>query len=171
MAKYKKITPENFFERDHKFDVINLATKEVRPLMPHDVLGFLDTLRLHDTVPENVSEMFEVAKGTWAYGLLYAPLRTMGEHYGVLCVEAALYALYVANEGKSRKATMGRTLSYLRTRNLLPEINVRPDGKTSFDLVLFLRNDLFAHPKTTALLGATSSILTMCVELINALYP
>jgi hypothetical protein len=174
MSKHKEITLDTFLQPDPPGSggIIPSPIKG-GPAPAHYLEGFdMANVTLTSRVPENVAELLEVAKGAYMYGYLYMPLQVMGDHYGILAVEAALYDMYKANGGTKSKATMGDTISYLQKRKLLT--NTGPNfgqGPTGYHTVLAMRDRIFAHPRRFEGVGLGPAILRICADIINALYP
>jgi phosphotransferase system glucose/maltose/N-acetylglucosamine-specific IIC component len=142
-----------------------------------DLLEYVHDLKLVDRVAPDVAELFEMATGAYVYGFLYRPLMTMGYHYALLAVEAALLATYEQHGGTDKKATMGTTLLYLMDKGLLPMIPSPVHGPggdfpTAYHLVKQMRDGVFSHPRFATMLGIGGfHIFELCADLINALYP
>jgi hypothetical protein len=177
MSRHKAITKENFLQPDALPGGTSIVQGDIRPMIVEDLLEPVRDFKLTDRVPSDVAELFEVATGAYVYGFLYRPLMTMGYHYALLAVEAALLATYEQHSGRDKKATMGTTLAYLMKRGLLPLVQSpvpSPLGNfpTAYHLVKQMRDGVFAHPRFATMLGVGGfHIFELCADLINALYP
>ena len=175
MPNHKQIRSDNFFETDPPGNIMMTIDRGVaHPMIPQSLINLMNAPKnqLVSEVPEDVSALFDVAKGAFVYGLVYRPLLTMGLHYAVLAVEAALYDRYIANDGKNPTATMGETIPYLagEKRRLLPQIHASQDFATGYHWALAMRNNVFAHPKFATTFTVGVSKFHVCADLINALY-
>ena len=173
MSRHKSINKDNFLQPDALPGEVAIVQGHVRAMIVEDLLEYVREFKLTDRVPPDVAELFEVATGACVYGFLYRPLLTMGYHYALLAVEAALFATYEEHGGMDKKATMGITLAYLKKESLLPLLPSPVDGfPAAYDLVKRMRDNVFAHPRFATMLGVGGfSIFELCVDLINALYP
>jgi hypothetical protein len=168
---------DNFLQPDALPGEAAIIQGRVRPGTVEDLLKYVHDLKLTDHVPPDVAELFEVATGAYVHGLLYRPLMTMGYHYALLAVEAALLAIYDQHGGTDEKATMGTTLPYLMAKGLLPLTQSpvpSPTGNfpTAYHLVKEMRDKVFSHPRIAAMMGIGGfHIFELCADLINALYP
>jgi hypothetical protein len=173
MSRHKAIDKDNFIQPDALPGEMAIVQGRARPIIVEDLLEYVHDFKLTDRVPPEVAELFEVATGAYVYGFLYRPLMTMGYHYALLAVEAALLATYEQHGGTDKKATMGTALAYLNDKNLLPLVSSPVDNSpTAYHLVKKMRDSVFAHPRFAAMLGLGGfHIFELCADLINALYP
>jgi hypothetical protein len=176
MSRHKAITKDNFLQPDALPGETAIVQGHIRTMGVEDLLETVREFELTDRVPPDVAELFEVATGAYVYGFLYRPLMTMGYHYALLAVEAALLATYDQHGGTDMKATMGTTLPYLMAKGLLPLTQSpvpSPTGNfpTPYHLVKDMRDKVFSHPRFAAMMGIGGfHILGLCADLINALY-
>jgi len=173
VSKHKQITLDTFFQADPPGSggIIPSPIGD-GPAPAHYLDGFdMANVTLRNRVPENVAELFEVAKGAYMYGYLYMPLKIMADHYGILAVEAALYATYAANGGPDPEATMGRTIPFLEQKCLLPDVGPTFGRSSGYHEVKAMRDKLLAHPRSLVSLDLGPGVLKICADLINALYP
>lgn len=160
MGKFKTITAESYFQPSIPIGLMVAEGVYVRPATLLDFLRPLDAIQLGDGVPGEVVDLFEVAKGASAYGYLYWPLFTVGVHYAILAVEAALHERYRRNGGPDRNATMGVTIPFLERKGLLPE-----SQREYFTIAQKLRNE-FSHPKFALITGPGFPALKRSADLI-----
>jgi hypothetical protein len=177
MSRYKAINKENFLQPDALPGETAMVQGHVRTMSVEDLLESVREFEPTDRVPPDVAELFEVATGAYVYGFLYRPLLTMGYHYALMAVEAALFATYEKHGGTNKKATMGTTLPYLMAKGFLPMIPSPVPGPgrdfpTAYHLVKQMRDGVFSHPRFATMLGIGGfHIFELCADLINALYP
>ncbi|HEX6749224.1 MAG TPA: DUF4145 domain-containing protein [Longimicrobium sp.] len=90
--KTKRLTAENWLEPDPVSTLLAVVDRRdgsVRPLAPEDYVQPALQPQLTSMVPEDVHDLFEVARGALAYGYYFYPLLTIAADQCVRVAEAA----------------------------------------------------------------------------------
>ena len=176
-------------ERQRFFAMVNKATGESRQLQAKDIHERAKEAALHAGVPEEIRSHFATAQNLVAYSWFYYPFNVAAELQAYVSVEFALRNKYPGNSAQSFKTLLNRAISeglvrsdgFTYGRNPVqieypPELGIQPTSASTHDYVQevaealrSLRNSL-AHGTTTLhMKGGT--IVFVCAELINQLFP
>lgn len=115
-AQLKTITKDNWLEVDSiissgVFARFSMTDASVKPLTATDWVERFLTPKLSPTVPDEVRELFEVARGAMLYGVCFYPLFTLGLEQAFRLMEAAAKAK-ATSLGISMVNAKGRYRSY-----------------------------------------------------------
>ena len=162
---FKQVSPENWLKIDPVWGAFGAVAEQPDPFDPWivEVLGF----NLSLSVPVEVRKLFEVARGTIAYSLLYYPLITIGTEQLFRVYEAAAtHKCGQLNAPASQTAQFAHRIKWLVERGaILPEDRIR------WDAVRDLRNST-SHPKNQSIFDPNMalSMLEGTVALIGHLF-
>jgi len=165
---FKKITLANWLERD------DALTGLLRPssngtyilLSGKDYLEDICRPSLGDNVPEELHELFEVARGAMSYGYFFYPLFTLAAEQLFRIAERAVAMKCETIGAPKSRDTFERRIAYLYEQAILSE-----EDKKRWDGIRELRNRS-SHPDQQDILppAMTIRLITTLAERINALY-
>jgi len=164
VSLYKELTPENWLTEDHvleslrqiggDFDQQRWATRVLR-------------LALSPTVPQQIRDLFGVARGALLYGAFFYPMFTLGLEQLFRVAEASVDARCKALGAPSRCKTYEKKLEWLREQGVLV-----PADAQHWAILRQLRNSA-SHPEMQLILtpGSVIDWFERVVARVNALYP
>jgi hypothetical protein len=161
---FKRLTVENWLTPDPVWQhfahppFADPATAWVQDIMIHD---------LAPTVPLAVRRLFEVARGSLAYGFLFYPLLTVGTEQISRVLEAAVANRCIALMTSSKDDSFSDRINWLHEAGHFSAAQHR-----RWHNARKLRNHS-SHPKDQSIVdpNMTVEMLRMAVELINELFP
>jgi hypothetical protein len=98
----KILTKNNWQEMDPTCDnflFLDHDTGNSGPLFPDQWVDTMFATQLHEVVPDDIKELFEVARATMLYGYFYYPLFNLGLEQFHRVAEAALSKIYQTQNG------------------------------------------------------------------------
>jgi Domain of unknown function (DUF4145) len=123
-------------------------------------------VELKEHVPEEIRELFAVARGAMLYGWFFYPMFALGEEQLYRVLEAAVRARYRQIGGKEREPRFSTALRMLIERDVIPE-----QDRESWDAARELRNAGSHREEHQALPpGDILRHLEMAVHDINRLF-
>lgn len=161
--------------RNTRFVVIKQKTGERRELSLQDIYEAVKSVDLHNDVPEDVRNQFNVARNLAIYTWFSYSFHQVSELKAFSTVEYALRKLYGNNKQSFRslieKAVSDDLLKDSRFSHI--EIDSQSNNSQKYvkhlpDLMPKLRNDL-AHGSCTLHPGSVSN-LQICADFINQLF-
>lgn len=118
---FKKLTPENWREFEETWLVKIKADGTSSPLTADDITAEILEGELHSSVPDDVRNLFEVARGVMCYGGFFYPAYTVGHDQLFKVMEAAVaHKCALVGAPKSVKRYWER-LSWLIENEHIPE--------------------------------------------------
>lgn len=138
---FKQLTVENFDRRDETNDAfakLNLATGEVAPVTGQDRARAFLSVEMGAHVPQEVRDLFAVARGTMLYGEFFYPLYTLGDQQMHRVTDAAAHHRYLQLGGEvkgGRLPSFHRRIQWLIAEGAIPQ-----DQQTRWDAYRGLRN-------------------------------
>lgn len=122
--------------------------------------------QLMDSVPEEIKDLFEVARGALVYAYLFYPLHALASEQFYRVNEAAVITKCKQFGCPKTKKSFRDKVDWLITKGI-----IHPDKRVVWDAIRKLRNSS-SHPKSQGLLtpGNALSILDRTVEEINSLF-
>jgi hypothetical protein len=166
---FKTLTSENWLMPDPTsvvFVKLSHQDGKISTMTGEEWLGLFLDPRLSMSVPENVRALFEVARGSLAYGYFFYPLYTL----------ACEQLFRVAETAVSEKCKMMGAPKKVRTfehkvQFLLDNQALSAEDKLEWDAVRLFRNST-SHPNRQHILppGAVASLLFSIGQKINALF-
>ena len=169
MYGFKTLTTENWLQPDTAsvpFVKLSHSDGTVSRMSAEDWLSFFLDPTLSKSVPENVHTLFEVARGSLAYGYFFCPLYTLACEQLFRTAEAAVSEkceLLVAPKGVK---TFKDKVQFLMERQV-----ISAEQFSDWDGVRMFRN-LTSHPERQKILppGAVATLLFGISEAINELF-
>jgi hypothetical protein len=121
---------------------------------------------LDPAVPEGVRRLFETARSTLAYSLMFYPLLTLGAEQLFRVLEAAVSIKCKAMNAPASIRVFAKKIEWLGENGLISSGEQR-----RWDAIRHLRN-LASHPEDQAILSQSDAlhILDSTVELTNSLF-
>lgn len=164
---FKAITPENWQSEDE------VAQYFVRD--PNVWIELYLSPKLSQQVPEDITALFEVARGAMIYGWYFYPLLTLGTEQCYRIAEAAVRyrckqldepLVLVTNKGRERQRTFHDLCQALVQRGAIPESDIE-----FWKAARHLRN-WASHPQDQPILmpGQAAGTLRRTAEKINELF-
>lgn len=177
MPEFKKLTPDNWNQRDpigSHFVLIDKATGVQRTPRGDEWAKLILEPQLDDAVPDDVVELFEVARGTLCYGFYFYPLYTLGSEQLYQVMEAAVSHRCEQLRAPKRRKRYAEKLDWLIEHGLIPQdcmvqwqasrhlrnhashgtqqcIYMPTDGVSGVDITAERINELFTRSPTTAI--------------------
>ncbi len=140
--------------------------REPRSISGEEWVKVITASVLEESVPEEVRDLFETARGALVYGYFFYPLYALGEGQLFRVVEAA-----VTNKCKVMGAPARIKRFYDRVEWLVSQGVIPKQEKGKWDVIRELRN-FESHPERQTLLppGTVVGMLRRIAEEINALF-
>lgn len=166
--KFKVLTTDNWLEPDPTstmFMKFSHSDESVSSMSGEDWVSQFLSPKLKDTVPEEVRALFEVARGSLAYGCFFYPLYALAGEQLFRVAEAAV-SIKSKLYGASEKSTF-----YQNLKSLLDSGVISNQEYSDWENIRKLRNE-FSHPKQQNILppGAVATLLYRVADKINALF-
>ena len=169
-SNFKILTPENWLFADPAstiFSKISHTDGTVTPMSGQEWLALFLDPTLSKSVPENVRALFEVARGSLAYGYFFYPLYTLACEQLFRVAEAA-----VSEKCRMLGASAKKTKTFEKKVQFLFDSQVISDEeRLDWDAVRNFRNST-SHPQQQMILppGAVASLLFRIGEKVNKLF-
>lgn len=126
-VSFKRLTVDNFDERDHTNDIfgkLDRDTGQVTRVTGRDRAAAFLAVELGGHVPEEVRDLFAVARGTMLYGEFFYPLFTLGDEQMHRVADAAAQHRYLQLGGEvtgGHVPSFHRRIAWLIERGAIPE--------------------------------------------------
>jgi len=122
---------------------------------------------LDPTVPLNIRRLFEIARGTLVYSLMFYPLLTLGTEQMFRVFEAALSAKCADLGAPAKVKTFAEKIEWLTKSGAI----VDAPEKNRWTSIRHLRNEA-SHPKDQSIFPPSEAlhIVDAAIELINPLF-
>jgi hypothetical protein len=165
---YKKLTIENWTESDpvnHNFARLSPLVGRIQMDQNDWAREFL-SVGLDDHVPEEIRDLFEIARGAMLYGWFFYPLFRLGEEQLYRVLEAATQLRYRQQEGPKKSPRYEETITLLTKQGVIPLEEVE-----RWTAARRLRNEA-SHPKQVSVMppGAVLGMLKVSARDINDLF-
>ena len=167
--KFKKITTDNWLNPDDAwsyFVKISSVNGGIGPISAEDwITGILEP-KLKDYVPENIQELFEIARYSMTYGFFFYPLITVAEEQLFRVVETAVTLKCKTIGAPKFVNKFHKRIDFLAHRNIIPEQEIE-----NWHAIRQLRN-IASHPdfQNISTPGEVIRILHRTSEEINFLF-
>lgn len=167
--KTKRLTIENWLEPDPVSTLLAVVDRRdgsVRPLAPADYVQPALQPQLGANVPEDICDLFEVARGALAYGYYFYPLLTLAADQCFRVAEAAA-DMKAAELGCPKKVrTFNEKIDWLASQGV-----VSAQDQESWHGLRELRNRA-SHPRRQHIFtpGIAFNIFHHVADLVNALF-
>jgi hypothetical protein len=121
---------------------------------------------LDPAVPVPIRKLFEIARGTLVYSLMFYPLLTVGTEQMFRVFDAAVSAKCKAMQAPAKVQRFADKIKWLGEQAVIP-----PEQQPRWDAIRHLRNQA-SHPTDQSILPPAEAltILDVAVELINPLF-
>ena len=166
----KRLAADNWLKMDpvmRGWSIVNRKTEESRPKGGEEWLEDILEPTLHDDVPEEIREQFEVARGAMAYGFFFYPLYTLGDAQLFRVADSAIYHKWVAVGSPSKGNTFAERLDRLLEGEVL-------DRETAerWRAVRRLRNST-SHETRQSIESPVDAVMSLrgVSEMIQVLFP
>jgi hypothetical protein len=123
-------------------------------------------IELDPAVPDSVRKLFEIARGTLVYSLMFYPLLTLGTEQMFRVFEASVSAKCKAMNAPPKVRTFADKIDWLGKSAVIPL-----EQQPRWTAVRHLRNEA-SHPRNQNILppGEALTIVDIAVELITPLF-
>lgn len=138
---FKKLTVENFDQRDeanNAFGRLDLTIGKVVPVTRHDRARAFLSVELGEHVPQEVRDLFAVARGTMLYGEFFYPMYTLGDEQMHRVTDAAAHHRYLQLGGELESGNVPSF--YGRIKRLIGKGAIPEEEQTRWDAYRQLRN-------------------------------
>ena len=173
MAGFKDLTVENWQERDPTNEIFHHLDRKrggVVQTSGDDWAGLFLAVQLDGGVPEDVQNLFAVARGTMLYGHYFYPLYTVGDEQIHRVADAATRHRYEQLGGAPAKS--GKPPPFAaRIRWLIEHGAMREEERQRWAAYRELRN-ISSHPEMQMLHTPADALrsLTLVARSVNALF-
>lgn len=165
----KEINMQNWREPDEVMKVFATLspTGSSEPITREEWLNRILKPRLSATVPQEVHDLFEVARGALAYGYFFYRLYTLAAEQLSRVGEAAITHKCKALAVPNKIDTFGKRIKWLEDNGV-----IGPSDAQAWNWIRELRN-MGSHPERQMILPPHDAIaiLHRVTEQINALFP
>lgn len=166
---FKNLTKENWLQPDqisYSFLKLSMVDGRVSPATGEDWISLFLRPTLSESVPANVRALFDVARGSLAYGYFFYPLYALAGEQLFRVAEAAITAKCEQIEASHSLYNFNSKLRHLRKRKIISEQEF-----SQWNDLRKMRNEA-SHPKDQTILppGPVSIILESIAERINTLF-
>jgi len=166
---FKILTAENWLVADPAstiFSKVSHTDGTATPMSGHEWLSLFLDPTLSNSVPENVHALFEVARGSLAYGYFFYPLYTLAYEQLFRAAETAVNAKCKMLGAPNKTTRFVDKIQFLLDRQVISD-----SERLDWDAVRNFRN-LTSHPERQNILppGAVASLLVRLTERINKLF-
>jgi hypothetical protein len=122
---------------------------------------------LDPTVPLNIRRLFEIARGTLVYSLMFYPLLTLGTEQTFRVFEAALSTKCADLGAPAKVKTFAEKIEWLVKAGAIVDAH----EKDRWTAIRHLRNEA-SHPKDQSIFPPSEAlhIVDAAIELINPLF-
>ena len=165
----KKLTPENWLEPEWVMSLFVQAGPDdpsPQPVSGDDWVKAITTPTLDESVPDEVRNLFETARGAFAYGYFFYPLYALGVEQAFRVAEAAVTHKCKLMGAPGKINTLYGRIEWLAGEGVIPERE-----KQIWEAIRKMRN-MGSHLERQMLLppGAAIGMLVRMAEKINALF-
>jgi hypothetical protein len=168
----KQLTKENWLEVDPivasgLFVRPSMTDQTIVPVTPEDHVERILIPQLAPSVPPQIRDLYEVARGAMLYGTRFYPLFTLGlEQVARVAEAAAMAKATLVGIPLGRRTTFSRVLDDLLTKDILTK-----KEHAEWSLIRELRN-IASHPSQQTILppGEATHILRSFTATMNRLF-
>jgi len=165
---FKELTPNNWDQPD----MTNANFVRLSPIAGFVPMNGNDWARaflaaeMSDEVPEEIRDLFAVARGALLYGWFFYPMFRLGEDQLHRVAEAAAARRYHELGGTAKRPRFARTIDWLVKHGAIPAAD-----KQRWHAARELRN-IGSHPEQQWVLppGQALTMLTVTAESVNSLF-
>ncbi len=161
---YKRLTLENWLTVDPAWCGVVMSSSRPDPseAWVHDLIQ----TELDPAVPLPIRKLFEIARGTLVYSLMFYPLLTVGTEQMFRVFDTAVSAKCKAMQAPEKIQRFADKIKWLEKQAV-----ISPGQRPRWDAIRHLRNQA-SHPTDQSILPPAEAltILDIAVELINTLF-
>lgn len=161
---YKRLTLENWLTVDPAWSGVVMSASRPDPseAWVHDLIQ----TELDPAVPLSIRKLFEIARGTLVYSLMFYPLLTLGTEQMFRVFDAAVSAKCNAMRAPSKVNRFAEKIEWLVQLGVIP-----PEQQPRWNAIRHLRNAA-SHPADQSILPPAEAlnVLDIAVELIDPLF-
>jgi len=161
---YKRLTLENWLTVDPAWSgvVMSCSRPDSSEAWVHDLIQ----TGLGPAVPLPIRKLFEIARGTLVYSLMFYPLLTLGTEQMFRVFDAAISAKCKEMKAPSKVQHFADKIKWLGERAV-----ISPEQQSRWNAIRHLRNEA-SHPSDQSILppGEALNVLDIAAELINPLF-
>lgn len=161
---FKRLTLENWLTVDPAWAGVVMSSSLPKP---SDAWVFdLSQRELDLVVPLNVRRLFEIARGSLAYSLMFYPLLTLGTEQMFRVFEAALTTKCANLGSPATVKSFAKKIEWLTTSGA-----IAAHDRVRWTAIRHLRNEA-SHPKDQSIFRPSEAlhIVDATIELINPLF-
>jgi Domain of unknown function (DUF4145) len=160
----KRLTLENWLRVDPAWSgvVMSCSRSDPSEAWVHDLIQ----TELDPAVPLPIRKLFEIARGTLVYSLMFYPLLTLGTEQMFRVFDAAVSAKCKEMKAPSKVRRFAEKIKWLGERAV-----ISPEQQSRWNAIRHLRNEA-SHPADQSILppGEALNVIDIAVELINPLF-
>ena len=170
MPGHKRITLKNWMLPDPASAALAMVSRldgSARPITPEDYVAPALQPQLYATVPEDVRDLYEVARGALAYGYFFYPLFTLATDQCLRVAEAAVDAKAQAFGCPKKVKHFYDRIEWLVARGA-----ISPADRESWHGLRELRNE-GSHPRNQHIFTASIvfDMFRHVAARVNSLFP
>lgn len=156
----KKLSEGNWLIPDKSMASIHrvLLDGSTRPVSPNEWFDDIQRPKLADSVPEEIQELYEVARGTMIYGYFFYPIFTFASEQFTRIAEAAVNSFILKIDMGSKpkpRTSFRKKIDWLLQNSILTE-----ELYKKWDATVSLRNK-FSHPSRQNIITPEMAIKLM----------
>lgn len=170
MPKHKRITLDNWRQPDPASSLptmVNRLAGSVRSITPEDYIAPALEPQLVESVPEDVRDLYEVARGALAYGFYFYPLFTLATDQSLRVAEAAVEAKARGMGCPKKASTFEKRITWLGAQGVIPAADLE-----KWHDLRHMRNES-SHPRHQHIFppAGVFAMFRHVAELVNSLFP
>ena len=167
---FKKLTLENWLDIDPGCTQFVSVKPDgtSQSISATDWAGKILAIEMPEAVPQDVKNIFDVARGTLCYGCYFYPLYTLGSEQCFRVLEAALrHKCRDLGAPERVRRRFGGMVDWLVTQGI-----IRDEQRVRWDAARRLRN-MASHPERQSIKMPTMAVheLSIAVEMTTSLFP
>ena len=163
---FQVVDTTNYYKPDIIADILVNLNEDgiVTKTTEADFIKAIENIKLHNSIPTSIQNLFEVARALFAYGYLYYPFFTLAMEQALKTFEAVVSLKFEICCGPKSTSRLVKKIDYLYSLGL-----ITPQQKEMVDAVRYMRNDSF-HPEYQQLHGHNVGGLKGVAKIINGLW-
>ncbi|AFM41046.1 G:T/U mismatch-specific DNA glycosylase [Desulfosporosinus acidiphilus SJ4] len=163
---FQAVDIENYYKPDRITDIlVNLnGDGSVTKTNEADFIKAVENIKLHNSIPTSIQNIFEVARALFAYGYLYNPFCTIALEQAFKAFEAVVSLKFEINGGPESTRKLAKKIDYLYSLGV-----ITTHQKEMLDAIRYMRNDSF-HPEYQQLVGHNVEWIEAVATIINGLW-
>jgi hypothetical protein len=161
---FKRISVENWLSVDPAWSGVVMSSS--RPDPSEAWVFDLVTCELDPSVPLPVRKLFEIARGTLVYSLMFYPLLTLGTEQMFRVFDTAVSAKCNTMRAPAKVKVFAQKVDWLASQGV-----IRSEQQNRWHAIRHLRNEA-SHPADQNILPPSEAltIVAIAIELINPLF-